>query len=133
MSYLSLFSISIIFYHHLLLKSTMMRLWSKRTSSLVLHKVITPNYHKVLKYIPVSQSSDETKNINLFLTAIVGSSILYASREDKEDAKCCGIVGVVNSKAKENEIKETLLVVFLFSYLGGMTVLVWQLLVINLK
>jgi len=65
----------------------MMRLWSKRTSSLVLHKVITPNYHKVLKYIPVSQSSDETKN-NLFLTAIVGSSILYASREDKEDAKC---------------------------------------------
>ena len=94
----------------------MMRLWSKRTSSLALQKVMTPNYNKVLKCLPVSQSSDETKNIKTaLLTAVVGSSILYASGEDKEDAKCCGIIGVVNSKAKENEIKETLL--------GGLSIL----------
>ena len=77
---------------------------------------MTPNYNKVLKCLPVSQSSDETKNIKTaLLTAVVGSSILYASGEDKEDAKCCGIIGVVNSKAKENEIKETLL--------GGLSIL----------
>ena len=126
MSYLSLFSLFIFpskispssstALHHLLPKSTMMRLWSKRTSSLALQKVITPNYHKVLKCLPVSQNSDETKNIKTaLLTVIAGSSVLYASREDKEDAKCCGIIGVVNSKAKENEIKETLL--------GGLSVL----------
>ena len=70
----------------------MMRLWSKR----VLHKVITPNF----KYIPVSQSSYESKNIKFFLTVLTGSSIIYVSREDKGDANCC--------KEKENEIKETL-------------------------
>ena len=126
MSYLSLFSLFIFpskispssstALHHLLPKSTMMRLWSRRTSSLALQKVLTPNYHKVLKCLPVSQNSDETKNIKTaLLTVIAGSSVLYASREDKEDAKCCGIIGVVNSKAKENEIKETLL--------GGLSVL----------
>ena len=94
----------------------MMRLWSRRTSSIMLRKVITPNYNKVIKHLPVSQNSDETKNIKTaLLTVIAGSSVLYASREDKEDAKCCGIIGVVNSKAKENEIKETLL--------GGLSVL----------
>jgi len=70
----------------------MMRLWSKR----VFHKVITPNF----KYIPVSQSSYESKNIKFFLTVLTGSSIIYVSREDKGDANCC--------KEKENEIKETL-------------------------
>ena len=126
MSYLSLFSLFIFpskispssstALHHLLPKSTMMRLWSRRTSSIMLRKVITPNYNKVIKHLPVSQNSDETKNIKTaLLTVIAGSSVLYASREDKEDAKCCGIIGVVNSKAKENEIKETLL--------GGLSVL----------
>ena len=93
-------------------------MWSKRATKLVCQKVLTPVSHKALKALPVNESSgDELNNMKKALfTVVAGSSILYASGEkEKTDAKCCGIIGVVHSKAKDNEIKDTLL--------GGLSVL----------